>query len=843
MNWKQPMKNSLTPVLFRHILRLTAAALLAVSFVFMQPAQAMTDPRPQKSGIKIELAQKGVYRITGSDLAAAGLDPAAIDPASFRLFHRDAEIRISVSSGSDGKFDPADTIRFFATGIDNIYTGTDVYWLYWGTAVSGRRMIAADGSTDGTADGDSPLITAAREILEVEENHTLWSDTPNAPEADYWFWEKLTAPQTKNLTFDVPSLGGTTGDAVLSVFFQGRSTGDHHTVITLNGKVIGDETWPGPSAHTQTMTITQSDLKTVSNQLTVTASGAAGDVIYLNHVVVDYLKTLTAKNNTLIFTLNQTEPGQVSVSGFSNNSVTVLDITDPVNVSILSNIEIQADNAVFKTLFQHPGGEKTYTAVTSDAGKTPDRLSLKSTADLKNPANGADYILITAKAFLPALEKLLELRRLQGLRVKTAAMEDIYDTFSFGFFDPLAVREFLQYAADNWQPPAPQYVLLAGDSNLDYRNYLGAIKQNKVPVYLDKTSELGLTPSDNWFVGFGEESPKPAMNIGRIPGADPEDISVIANKLIRYETAKTEIPGRALLVADDDDTIFEELNDRLASYLPSNMTAIKIYARLYADLDTVTSDILSVVDSGALITSFVGHGDVTRWGAEPAGGGDFIISPNDLDNLKNKNALTCIIALNCLNGYFSQPLNYCLAEEWVMAKDKGAVACIAPSGLSHSQEHELFSAAVFQNLFQNKENRVGDLLTQSKRDAYYAGASDKVFISLNLIGDPATRLAIYRNSSDQVTAHWITATAGAGGGISPSGETPAFDGDTETFTVTPAEGYAVSDVSVDGVSQGAVAAYTFTAINKDHAISATFKMKSGGGGGGGGGGCFINALK
>ena len=830
------MKISPAFVIFRHVLWLTAVVLMALTFGWPRPAQALTDPRPQKSGIKIELSRAGIYRITGSDLTGAGVDPAAIDPASF---HRDAEIRITVSSGNDGKFDPADAIRFYATGIDTRYTGTDVYWLYWGTAVSGRRMLTADGA----ADGDSPLISASREILAVEENHTLWSDTPDAPEADYWFWEKLTAPQTKSLTFDAPSPAGT-GDAVLSVVFQGRSAGDHHTVITLNSKVIGDEIWPGAVSHTQTMTVPQADLKSVSNQLAVTLGDPTGSVIYLNRIIIDYLKNLTARNNALIFTINQAEPGRVSVSNFSNNAITVFDITDPVNISILSNIDIQADNAAFKTLFQHSGGEKTYTAFTADAVKTPDRVVFKKTVDLKNPANGADYILITHESFLPALEKLCELRRRQGMRVKTAAIEDIYDTFSFGFFDPAAVRDFLKTAADNWQAPAPRYVLLAGDSNLDYRNYLNAIKQNRVPVYLDKTLELGLTPSDNWFVSFGEASPEPVMAIGRIPGADPEDVAAIVNKFIRYETAKTEIPNRALLVADDDDTAFEELNDRLANYLPSNITAVKIYARLYADLDAVTSDILTVVDSGALITSFVGHGDVTRWGAEPAGGGDFIISPNDLDGLTNKNALTCIIALNCLNGYFSQPLNYCLAEEWVMAANKGAVACIAPSGLSHSWEHDFFSTAVFENLFQNKENRVGDLCTQSKIDAYYAGASDKVLISLNLIGDPATRLAIYRNPSDQVTAHWITATAGAGGSISPSGETPAFDGDNETFTINPAEGYAVSDVAVDGVSQGAITAYTFTAINKDHAISATFKMKSGdSGGGGGGGGCFIGTLQ
>ena len=837
------MKAPHSPAVFRRILRLSLAVLVGFSFGLPHPALAATDPRPQQGGIKIELAEKGAYRITGSDLSATGVDPAGIDPDTFRLFHGDAEIRVTVSSANDGTFDPADAILFYAPGIDTIYTGTDVYWLYWGTADLGRRSLTADG----TPAGETPWISASGETLEVEENHTLWSDTPNAPEADYWFWEKLTAPQTKSLTFDVPSLAGTSGDAVLSVYFQGRSEGSgaggHHTVITLNGRVIGNQNWTGAVAHVQRVSVPQADLKSVSNQLGITYgdSGTPGSVIYLNRVEIDYQKTLTAGSNALIFTIRETEPARVSLTGFSNNAITVLDITDPVNVSFLSGIDVQAENTAFKALFQHSGGEKTYAAFTAGAVKSPDRISFKNPGDLKNPGAGADYILISDASFLPTLEKLCELRRRQGMRVKTAAMEDVYDAFSFGFFDPAAVRDFLKYAAENWQGPGPRYVLLAGDSNLDYRDYFGTGKQNIVPVYLSNTQELGLTPSDNWFVSFDEGSPVPVMNIGRIPGADLQDVAAIVNKLIRYETSEDDFPGQVLLVADDDDTAFEDLNDILATYLPMDITPIKIYARLYPDLDTVTSDILAVIDSGALVTSFVGHGDVTRWGAEPSGGGDFIIEPKDLDDLSNKNRQTCMIALNCLNGYFSQSFEYCLAEEWVMAKDKGAVACIAPSGLSHSQEHELFGAAVFENLFQKKENRIGDLHTQSKLDAYYAGSSDKVLISLNLIGDPATRLAIYRTPADQVTVNWITATAGTGGSISPSGEIPAFDGNAETFTITPADGYVVKDVLVDGAAQGPVTAYTFSAIDRDHAISATFKSKSGGGGGGGG--CFIDALQ
>jgi hypothetical protein len=70
--------------------------------------------------------------------------------------------------------------------------------------------------------------------------------------------------------------------------------------------------------------------------------------------------------------------------------------------------------------------------------------------------------------------------------------------------------------------------------------------------------------------------------------------------------------------------------------------------------------------------------------------------------------------------------------------------------------------------------------------------------------------------------HTIIASAGAGGSISPSGNVPVAVGSDQTFTITSDPGYAIADVVVDGVSQGAVPSYAFSAVQADHTISATF---------------------
>ncbi|MCX5887894.1 MAG: carboxypeptidase regulatory-like domain-containing protein, partial [Deltaproteobacteria bacterium] len=68
----------------------------------------------------------------------------------------------------------------------------------------------------------------------------------------------------------------------------------------------------------------------------------------------------------------------------------------------------------------------------------------------------------------------------------------------------------------------------------------------------------------------------------------------------------------------------------------------------------------------------------------------------------------------------------------------------------------------------------------------------------------------------------ITATAGAGGTIAPSGAVKVIRGEDITFKILPNASYRIVDVLVDGVSQGPIGIYTFTNVTANHTIAATF---------------------
>lgn len=76
------------------------------------------------------------------------------------------------------------------------------------------------------------------------------------------------------------------------------------------------------------------------------------------------------------------------------------------------------------------------------------------------------------------------------------------------------------------------------------------------------------------------------------------------------------------------------------------------------------------------------------------------------------------------------------------------------------------------------------------------------------------------------TTYIITASAEGGGTISPNGSVTVTEGDSQTFAITPNNGYHIEDVLVDGVSVGAVSTYTFSNVTANHTITATFERNS-----------------
>jgi len=74
-----------------------------------------------------------------------------------------------------------------------------------------------------------------------------------------------------------------------------------------------------------------------------------------------------------------------------------------------------------------------------------------------------------------------------------------------------------------------------------------------------------------------------------------------------------------------------------------------------------------------------------------------------------------------------------------------------------------------------------------------------------------------------LNTYTITAKANVGGTIKPAGIYQVKHGDSKTFEMVPNQGYKVSDVMVNGVSEGAVTSYTFHNVKANGTLNAYFK--------------------
>ena len=128
---------------------------------------------------------------------------------------------------------------------------------------------------------------------------------------------------------------------------------------------------------------------------------------------------------------------------------------------------------------------------------------------------------------------------------------------------------------------------------------------------------------------------------------------------------------------------------------------------------------------------------------------------------------------------------------------------------------------------------VGTLLIAQGKSLTFTITPDLNYAVVDVVVDSAsvgpvgeyTFSNINANHTISVTfapGHKITASAGSGGSINPSGEVWVANGQNKTFHFVPDMDYLIGEVAVDSVSQGSPSQYTFTAVDQAHTISVSF---------------------
>ncbi len=446
-------------------------------------------------------------------------------------------------------------------------------------------------------------------------------------------------------------------------------------------------------------------------------------------------------------------------------------------------------------------GERTYLVLTSDQVKTPVAIIEDEYGNLANTATGADYILITQKDLgwdvngdpYSWLSDLAALRQAQGLRVKVVDVEDVFDEFSYGISAPEAILDFLAHAYTNWSPPAPQYVLLVGDSTRNPKNNADPTRgldsvTTYLPTYLTFTEHMGETATDEWFVRVSGDDAISDLYIGRLPAKSVDEATVMVNKILAYEgglnTKSWE--KNVLLLADDQrdgpeyeyEATFEIMNNDVAALLPAAMNdPVKGYLNDYFDADDLRAEIKSEINSGTFIVNYSGHSSIQIW-ANHRINYENIFNNSDVATLTNSSMYPFFVSMGCLTGHFVYPEDWnnpSLAEALLRAEDKGAAAALMSTGLTTTEGQYILDTALFDAIFNQDVRVLGQAVSAAKQTLMANGDStyEEVNETFLLFGDPAMTLRVplphrpqglsAQGQTSSVVLNWNQATDCNGG--------------------------------------------------------------------------------
>jgi hypothetical protein len=594
------------------------------------------------------------------------------------------------------------------------------------------------------------------ETLHAEADTLYWQTMPNGQGQDHWFWYDRISPAIQGLpafreyTFELHNIVTDAVSSTLRVQLKGATNDpvtnpDHRTQFTINGGAVVTPTWDGFAVFDYGTTFPHSLLHEGQNTLRVTAigTGATVDQVYMNWFEIDYGGRYAVYNNQLLFHAPTAGLHHFAVSGFSSNQAYVFDVTDPLHVVQIGGLAVASQGPTFQAQFGDVAQTNTsYLAITPARFMTPASLELDSPTTWRSTAHGADYILITSSRFYSATLELAQYRQSQGLRVAVVKVEDLYDEFNWGIFNPQAIRDFLAYAYVNWATPAPVYVLLVGGASYDYRDKLSDVDRvNDVPTQMIETFLLGQTASDNWFVEVAGSDLLPDMLIGRLTAESVSEVNDIVDKVIAYDQHPPDASwnDRALFVADDE-TQFANSSEQLLSSLYPFLQVDKVYVGQYPQGADPTADIGAKINAGRAFVNYLGHGDPKSWGGS-------IYQTKDVADLTNIQLFPVVTIGNCLNGFFVGRAKPSMAEEFLKRSDRGAVAVWAPTGLGFNSGHQALIKGFYNTIFYDHVHGLGAATTAAKINLYAQGGFwGELVETYVLFGDPATQVVVPERS-------------------------------------------------------------------------------------------------
>lgn len=754
------------------------------------------------SWYRIEIPSSGVYKIDKAFLENLGISTTGLATNSINIYGNGQGMlpisnstprpddllknAIQVNDGGDNTFDQNDFILFYANGPDalsyssgygftitkNVYCDASVYFIHIDPTDPPSRITPAPLSPNPVTN----TITTSNNVSAHEEDLSNFVKS-----GQRWYGEHM----DNTLDYSIPfTLNGVLASSPTQVSYSFANSGSgvgSSFKFYVNGTMLQSSNCSNASGDDAAIRGSNSFVMNTSNpsaNVTFELSRSNASVQgWLDKIEINYEGLLIYPGNQINFR-NSSSVGVGNVSEFNVSNISSLhqiwEVSHPsqaqqVNFSLSGNTgsyRMATDSLLEFVVFQ-----------LSDA-KTPQAIGKIDNQNL-HALPLADMLIVSNPEYIDQANRLANLHKAQGLRVNVVTNAQVFNEFSSGMQDPVAIRWFTKMFYDRASTASdkPKYLCLFGDGSYDPKNRISG-NNNKIVTYQSVTSEnfVASFVSDDF---FGMLDNTEAFNngnlvdvgVGRITASSAQQAIDLVNKIEHYmKNGSALFPDQGGVEVDangysstfgdwrlwvtqiaDDEESGQFVYDQESYYKYYDTTypvlnSDKIYLDAYKQISTtggqrfpdVPDAINNRIERGNLIMSYVGHGGETGLALER-----ILTIPQILD-WKNINRLPLFVSATCEFTRYDDPSRVSAGEEMYLSNKGGAISLMTTTRPVSIWGNSLIGKNLIRHLFQRDANgaplAMGEILRRTKVDSDTATGNDaRIF---TLLGDPALPLCL-----------------------------------------------------------------------------------------------------
>ncbi|MBX7046322.1 MAG: type IX secretion system sortase PorU [Ignavibacteria bacterium] len=757
---------------------------------------------------KMEIKESGIYKLDKNFLQNAGINVSAVNPKTIKIYGNDGielpysncaeppndpmENAIYVEGENDGVFNDNDYVLFYGQGpiewqydtvsstyfhYQNPYSRANYYWITYGGG-NGLRMqnVISPNVTNPAA--PSYFIDRTFENPEINNlgaTGLLWVSQRIGVNESFTFNKELKGyidGTEINLRLRIGN-----GSTVDDYFNIADANSGFQTIkyiypvsglnsfAKINLDYLGDSRFGvryALSAGRNTASIKVSLPSSLGN-----TSQSAG---YYDFYEILYKRSFSsADGNVLRFNaLDTTATVEYKPSGFTTSDVKIFDVTDYSAPKIVTPISYSGGQVRFQAT-QLKNQPNEFYVIGGQNYKTPSSVTRTANQNLKGSLSaGADMIVFYHKDFVNAVSRYKNYRENSGfnsLKIALVDVEQLYNEFSGGKLDPVAMRNFMKYAYNNFTL-RPTLAFFFGDGSYDYKNIYNLSTKNYLPpieVSSDASDEIASFCSDDFAMEINECFPypvpaKPDFGTGRVCASSNDEANIYVDKLIAYEDPANfdRWRDKIMYVADDgwttDNTLGQEgslhtgqCEDVAENHTPKFFEKEKVYIVAYPAVYTpqgrrkpdVNPVIVNGWNEGRLVINYTGHGSTDLWAHE-----HIFERQVSIPLLNNKNRYTFLTIASCDLARWDDPYGISAAEQLINESNKGAIGVVAAVRPVYAAPNATFNNLFWDNFTFLKDTlnlpiRIGKAMFNTKQNLFQDND-----LKFSLICDPSLRIGI-----------------------------------------------------------------------------------------------------